>query len=388
MMSKAATARAFHALNLRGLARAIWRKRVPWLPLLVLWTALPLVVTTSADLVLGQPPSLPKASDLPYLVIIWWPWAILTPVINRLGQRFPIRSAHGIPHAVVHLLASWLVVVVLNLHAALMAFLLNLPWSPRDILHQMFHVFDGIGPLAQLLYWLVLAACATLTAHQRARERQARLTEARLDSLTAQLQPHFLFNTLNTISALIDEDTAAARQMVSHLGDLLRANLRRHGAQEVTLDDELDLVHRYLDIEAVRFGERLRYQEEVAIEVRQARVPRLLLQPLVENAVRHGMGRDAAAGQISLEAGRLGATLRIRIHDDGPGLRAQAGDAGPTTPRQGDGISLTNLRARLETLYGRAGQLSLRPRAPRGTTVQVELPYRPRQVEDLKRDSP
>ena len=374
-----------------------------WLLLFGFWTVLPFLGAALADLAIGHPVSFPRPPMVLYVLLLWWAWVPLTPLIVTLGRRFPLREA-GVPpeggkwdrapkggkwnivkHALIHMLASWLVAFVLSFYMMAMTALIPVipggyaqEWSATLILTNAFKVFEGPGALAQIIYWTVLAVSLTLASYQRSRQRTALLAEARLESLKAQVHPHFLFNTLNTISTLMDEDVQAARRMISHLSELLRASLRSHAAQEVTLGEELELVGLYLEIEKVRFEDRLHLHFEIEDETRDALVPHLMLQPLVENAILHGISRDSTAGELRLEARRLGGLLRLRIHDDGPGppdvVPPEGGKRNsPGDPSSGEGIGLANARARLDELYGRYGRLELRRRQPRGTTVVVEL---------------
>ena len=356
-----------------------FRRPRSWLFLLGLWTVLPLALATSMDLAMGRPADAPGSwQEILHYLLIWCPWVPLTPLVVALGRRFPLRSPRVPLHALIHLLASWLVAVALNLYLAAATAVLPVEWSAAEVLSQAFRVFEGFGALSQILYWTVLAASITLASYQRSRQRAALLAEARLESLKAQVRPHFLFNTLNTISTLMDEDVHQARRMISHLSELLRASLQGRAAQEVTLGEELELVGLYLEIEKVRFEDRLRPRFEIEDETRDALVPHLMLQPLVENAILHGISRDSTAGELRLEARRLGGLLRLRIHDDGPGPP----EPGSGEPGVGEGIGLANARARLDELYGRAGRLALRRRRPRGTTVEVEVPFHLRGVEE------
>jgi two-component sensor histidine kinase len=200
----------------------------------------------------------------------------------------------------------------------------------------------------------------------RSSQLEAALARARLDALTAQLQPHFLFNTLNSISTLIlKQENEPARRMLHRLADLLRATLAATGEQMVTLQRELELVQRYFDIEAVRFPDRLRPSIRVAPDLLQARVPALLLQPLVENAIRHGVAAVPTAGRVEVRATRLNGTLRIEVCDDG---------LGPADAAGAEGVGLANTRQRLAQLYGERGLLSLERSALGGAVTRVEIP--------------
>jgi LytS/YehU family sensor histidine kinase len=184
-----------------------------------------------------------------------------------------------------------------------------------------------------------------------------------------QLQPHFLFNTLNTIAEMIHEDPDTADGMVAGLSDLLRRTLDLGSTQEITLAEELDLVSRYLAIQQARFGDRLRVRVDVPDEARGARVPALLLQPIVENAIRHGLAARLDAGRIDIEARANGASLVITVTDDGAG-DATFDSARGTVER----VGLGNTRARLDAMYGGRAALTLARADGRGARVTIEIP--------------
>jgi LytS/YehU family sensor histidine kinase len=239
----------------------------------------------------------------------------------------------------------------------------------------------------------------------RERERRALLLEsnlanARLDALRAQLQPHFLFNSLNAIAALLRRDPRLAEATLLSLSELLRLALRQSERQEIALREELEFVRRYLEIQQTRFGDRLRVEQDIEAAALDCAVPTLLLQPLVENAIRHGLEPDGNAGLVRLTARKQDGRLVLTVEDDGAGFATQAGgisdrkaivlQAGPDSSpvagspppgarhaaRSGTGIGLTNLRARLETLYGTRQALELGPRPGGGVTVRIEIPWR------------
>jgi len=231
------------------------------------------------------------------------------------------------------------------------------------------------GALGSFEYLLFLAAWAALSAARRARERElaesrlvARLAESRLQALRAQLDPHFLFNTLNAVVGLVRQSrNPEAVDALVELGDLLRASLEGRGDHEVPLSEELELVRRYLGIEQLRFGRRLESRLEPEAETLMARVPSLVLQPLVENAIKHGTSRRASRGHVWVRAMRQGDRLVLEVRDDGPGLRA--GGAG------GTGIGVANTRARIRQLYGERYGLTLEDAPGGGVIARVELPF-------------
>jgi two-component system LytT family sensor kinase len=202
---------------------------------------------------------------------------------------------------------------------------------------------------------------------QRASVLEARLAEAQLESLRRQLQPHFLFNALHTVSALISDDVSAARHVLTRLGDLLRLSLAHSEKQEVPLARELGFLDAYLDIQRARFPERLTVRVDVPAALESAIVPSLILQPLVENSIRHAIEPLRRPGSIEVRAVREGDRLHLSVRDDGPGLH-HAGGA--------DGVGLANTRARLEHLYGPAQSLRLSNAERGGARVDVTLPLR------------
>ena len=238
---------------------------------------------------------------------------------------------------------------------------------------------------AKLLLLALAGAVATYATawHERlaisyfrqARDREqleARLARAQLQTLKLQLQPHFLFNTLNTITALIGVDPRVAERMVSGLSELLRLSLRNAGEQEVPLSRELELLEHYVEIQQIRFRDRLTVKLEVAPDTMQALVPNFILQPLVENAIRHGIGPRAAPGHVDVRAYRENGSLHLRVADNGVGARARRSEP------SGEGIGLGNTKARLEHLYGSEHAFSAQGGADGGFVVDIVIPFRPR----------
>jgi len=217
---------------------------------------------------------------------------------------------------------------------------------------------------------LLYVAIRHLGALQEERERvlraEAAAQRARLDALRWQLNPHFLFNALNGISTLVVEGhSAQAATMISRLGGLLRSTLEQ-SEDEVTLAAELELMRQYLDIEQARFGERLAVDVNIDADAWNGRVPVMLLQPIVENAIKHAIATRERGGRIMVGARRAGGMLELFVDDDGPGLARS----------NGEGVGLTNVRQRLEQLYGPKQKLDLVPNADGGVRVQIHLPYR------------
>jgi sensor histidine kinase YesM len=220
----------------------------------------------------------------------------------------------------------------------------------------------------------MLGVAHALNYHRLSRERalrtsqlEARLAQAQLQLLKMQLHPHFLFNTLNSISALIHHDVELADRMVARLGDLLRLALQHFGAEEVPLRQELEFVLSYLEIEQARLGPRLRFQLDVEEGAAEALVPTFLLQPLVENAIRHGVAARPLGGRVEVRARREASRLSLEVRDTGPG---------PAPGEPAEGVGLSNTRARLGRLYGEEYQFELAGGPGGGAVVRVVIPFR------------
>jgi two-component system LytT family sensor kinase len=299
-------------------------------------------------------------------------WTLASVPIAALARRFPLTGPRPVRAALVHALAAFSLPA---LHSAVVVGV-RLSLDHYPVPTSFMREFPGMAMTLSmsniLFYAVVVAAVHGIEAWRRDRSRElreaqlvARLSEAELQVLRMQLQPHFLFNTLHGISALLESDPRGARRMLTRLADLLRLSLRTDGAQEVPLREELAFLEQYLEIQRMRFGDRL----QVTIEAAEADVlvPRLLLQPLVENAIRHGIARRAGAGHVRVAAVRDGDRLRLTVEDDGAGL----GD-----PDKGHGIGLSNTRARLAQLYGSAAELELASGVQGGALVTVLIPLR------------
>ncbi|HJR07491.1 MAG TPA: histidine kinase [Pyrinomonadaceae bacterium] len=323
-------------------------------------------------------------------LLAFYLWALLTPLIALLARRYRLDRQHWPRSLVVHLPASLLFPA---LHLCLYLPLFSLAGGmltkeyPTFLALFRYHLFANL-PVAVSIYWLVLIAINALDyyhsfriAEVKASELRAQLAQAQLRALKMQLHPHFLFNTLNSISALLHRDTEAADQMVARLGDFLRLTLENSGDQEVTLEQEIEFLRCYLEIETVRFHDRLSVETDIEPQTLQARVPNLILQPLVENAIRHGISRQSAPGRLAIRAARRGERLFVQVEDNGPGL-ALISEGGSThtsahtaTRTPSGGVGLANTRARLEHLYGADQRLELTRATPRGMIVTLEIPF-------------
>jgi two-component system LytT family sensor kinase len=336
------------------------------------WTLLALMSVLQAAMYLGYVGESIRWGPLVGIRLLdWYTCALFLPPLVWLARRFPLGGANTPRNVAVQLISPALFVVL--------KYALLLPIERR------IGRADGItltGILAAnavtelMIFWAAATAIhgAEFYRRLRARERQAlvleqRLTRARLDALTAQLRPHFLFNTLNSITTLIRRDPEGAERMVMQLADLLSATLRRPEEQEISLQEEMVLLDSYLSIMQVRFGSRLSVERDVSASARDALVPAFILQPLVENALEHGIARRPGPGRITIVASRNNGSLELTVGDDGPGINDSAN---PET----NGIGLANTRKRLAELYSGGATLTIDSRTGEGTRVHIAIPFR------------
>jgi two-component system, LytTR family, sensor kinase len=305
----------------------------------------------------------------------WCNWALLWPIAYFMARRFPLGLHHWPSRLLLHLVVS---LVCVFLKMTLDYPIIKTCYCPTpEILTYSYLLqlgLDGYVMRFLWLFWAMLGVCHALDYYDKYRDGQLRaayletgLTRARLQLLKTQLHPHFLFNTLNAVSALIYTDVEAAERVLARLGDLLRLALEDFGVQEAPLSRELEVVRHYLEIEQARLGPRLRVVWKIAPEVTDALVPTFMLQPLIENAIRHGIAPRSEPGRIEITARREGAQLYVEVRDDGPGLRAGS--------ISGNGVGLANTRARLLHLYGEDQQFEIINDARGGCAARVFLPF-------------
>ena len=344
-------------------------QRISWLRVALAWGGFSLFMML---LLTGQ--ALTGATPLPWRTLLLGPLIygliglLLTPIVFRLATRFPLTAgrARWLPYLLVHAGASvGLTILYRGLYfgALFLTGTLGGPLSWRLILAS---VNSWIS-----LYWMVLFVAYALDYHAKWQRRnldaarlEMQLVQAQLLALKQQLNPHFLFNTLNAIATLIGDEPQQAQRMTAKLGEFLRLVLDHTEAQQVPLAHELHFIELYLEMEQVRFSDRLTVTYEVAPTALPALVPHLLLQPLVENAVRHGLSAGGR-GQLHIAAERRDERLVLEVRDSGPG-------PAPAGPR---GVGLTNSEQRLRALYGDRYVLALRPAPGQGTAVHLELPF-------------
>lgn len=321
----------------------------------------------------------------------WWlVWAVLTPLVFWIARRVALEEGRWGRFAAAHFSMAVLFSAVHILIAGFIFFHGTRgyyidAYGPIVLERSLFDAYERWAQtyliVDVIVYWAIVGAYHALAYNQRFRrgriaaaelearaaQLEARVTEARLTALRMELNPHFLFNTLNAISGLIRRgETGSAVTMLARLGDLLRVTLERGGEQMVPLEKELEYLERYLEIEQVRFRDRLSVRQDVAPAAQHALVPTLLLQPLVENAVRHGISRRPGAGTIEIGAQRDGDRLALTVSDSGAGFQP-----GPTR----EGVGLKNTKARLEQCFGDAASLELGNRPEGGARVVVTMPF-------------
>lgn len=340
-----------------------------WLVSLGLWAAVAVVGMVTP---LINPASRGEAMQWPNLVLqvfYWLSWACFTPFIVVLTRRRRLPRHWGVHlGAALGFLLTQAVAMSLVAKATMTS---GIGLEPLSMIIRSW--LSGRPVYFLLLYLLIVAAAEAVEYARTLREQSARtarlegdLARAELASLRMQLQPHFLFNALHAVNVLIREDAAAAQRMVVGLGDLLRASLQGTPDQLVALAEERAMLERYLAVEAIRFQDRLRVRLDIALELEAAKVPPFLLQPLIENALKHGLAHSPAGGRLEVRARREGASLVLEVENDGP--------TPPPAAAEGLGLSLT--RRRLEQLFQGKATLGLRPRLDgNGAVARVTLPW-------------
>jgi two-component system LytT family sensor kinase len=343
---------------------------------LVFWTLVAVIFSL---------PQLERSRDLHRILLSalaqWWSWGILVPGIVAVDRALPFAVQRIVPRFItLFALGPFVSILYGYVEAALKAALCAGKWSRLSGMGVVNEAFMEMF-WSMLVYCLIVGVWEAYRYHQRfvsaelQMERlQRNFSEARLNSLRMQLDPHFLFNALNTVSSQVEREPKLARKMIEHLGDLLRLSLNSQGVQEISLAEELAFLDHYLAIQRIRFGEALKVEMRIAPDVKDAMVPSLFIQPLVENSIRHGISKRARGGSIVLSAQRLEETIVLQVLDDGVGL--PAGWSFET--HKGVGLSVTS--ERFAGLYpGNTSHFDVRRRSESGTEVTISFPLHRRE---------
>jgi len=313
-------------------------------------------------------------------LVVWYLWGFLSPLILRLGRRFPVEGRAKLTGLAVHFIAC-IFFSAMHVAAATAVRMIIRPfdvWSDSNpFLIQYQAELSNFFLVDVLVYWAIFGVGYAFDYRERYREREsqaaqlrAQLAQARLESLKMQLHPHFLFNTLHTIAGLVrTNEKGQAVNMISGLSDLLRHALESADEQQVALKDEVKFIELYLDIQRVRFSDRLSVQIDIAPDTRNALVPNLVLQPLVENAISHGISLKNSSGLLSIKSYCENGSVRLIVSDDGPGLPSD------WSLEKSEGIGLANTNARLKHLYGNKYRFELSNGKHGGTTASITIPF-------------
>ena len=374
------TDNAFRELESRGSIKIRQRRWVRLAAIWGIWTFIGIVFTLQ-----GYFTSFRSERPMPfmesfYLQMTWsYVWALGTSLVLWAAARLPIERSNWIRSALLHIPISIVLSVVLTALARVIIWVVLGYRMGRQLTFQSTVNFvignftEGIG-----IYLLIALMSYAYSYYQRYREGQVRtlqleaqLSHAQLQALKMQLHPHFLFNTLHSISALLSKDVEAARKMITRLGDFLRLTLENSGSQEVTLQQEMEFLSCYLEIERIRFQNRLVTRIDLGDQTLDAKVPNLILQPIVENAIRHGIAPRSTPGSIDISAKQLDGRLRIQVRDNGPGLPEHR-----TSQNQfKKGLGLANTETRLQRLYGADHLFDLSNDPAGGLIVTLEIPF-------------
>jgi two-component system, LytTR family, sensor kinase len=343
-----------------------------WLAAFAFWTLVILLYSTGTEM-RGQP--LNWSQSLRTALAAWVGWALLVPLILRVDRLLPVARDALIPRLLLHIPLSLVFTLAFTLLFYGASQLLGAAVDPEMFARNPASLFSRFN---WLVYWVIVGGYVASEYQDQIRDRKVQtlelerlLAQSRLEMLRTQLHPHFLFNALNAISAHVEGAPRTARWMLEQLGDLLRLSLDHGEEQEIALQQELAFVDRYLKLQKIRYEDRLDVIVDVDPRALRAYVPTFILQPLLENAIRHGIATRSVPGQIEIQARQEGETLRVSVLDDGPGL-PQGWD-----PERGLGVGLSNTKERLKRLYGDSQSFKIGSNTNGGgVRVDLTLPYR------------
>jgi two-component system LytT family sensor kinase len=317
--------------------------------------------------------------SLPGSLAQWWSWGLVTPLILAVDRRLPYSGRQLAQRMLAHMVPSFVVTALyIYVFAAVLAVMGMDSWRALLDTRILMAALRGMFLWSWLVYWLIAGGGQVyryyehyLSSELRVERLERSFSEARLNALRMQLDPHFLFNALNTISSQVERDPRLARAMIEHLGDLLRLSLESKDRQEVPLAEEMAFLDHYVAIQKIRFGSQLKIETRISPEVKYASVPSLFVQPLVENAIRHGISKRSTGGTVIISADRVDHRLEIRIIDDGVGLPPG------WTMNTSNGLGLSVTRERIAGLHGNgSSHFAVLRREGGGTEVEISLPLR------------
>lgn len=314
----------------------------------------------------------------PFRYYLWWScytWGILTPIVVTFAYRNPINGATWKRVLPLHLGASFVLVAVeISIEAMVGKLRLH---HDLSVQHALRHYFTRHTQVSLLTYWMLVGAVQLYRMRDesqkhelRSSKLEAQLSATQLEVLRAQIHPHFLFNTLQAATTLIHEDPEGAEDILLRLSELLRVSVDESHIQEIPLERELDVLDLYVGIQARRFGDRLRFEFLIDKNVRDCMVPALILQPLIENAIRHGIGRHKGSDTVSVRASQEGVFLRLEVRNLNSSLENKPAGL------PGHGVGLANTRARLEQLYRSRQEFQIRNLEPTGVSAEISIPLR------------
>lgn len=373
----AASSNAIHSPTGNGIFTTLTRW---WLISAALWTTFAVLAVTQGHISALQRGATDSLITWNWLRLFgqWSPryavWALLSPPIFWLATHFLIRRERLISRVVLHVVAAIGVALIgVVLHSSVICAI----WPHASFWSHVQKMLLADFTDGFVTYWIVLLAAHAFAFRRHARERElaalrldAQLKSAELALLRLQLNPHFLFNALNTLGVLMREDHIAADRLLERLSQFLRAVLAGASSEDTSLADELTLLDHYLAIEGERFGDRLVVKKQISPETLDASVPRLILQPLVENAIKHGIVVRHRGGKVTISSEKIGGQITLTVTDDGPGWPAST-----QAPQPPSGIGIANTRLRLEKRHGAAQKMEFLSADGGGARLQLTLPY-------------
>jgi two-component system LytT family sensor kinase len=352
-------------------------KWMKWGIISLCWTALALIFT--GQTYVNQASSTDTIHwKMPLAIELCWAysWYIVTPLILQLLNRFPLQRGKLSRSIGIQVFAAPFFFIASSAISVIAYRLILGPYPGSRSLFDSFRavVIHGFA-FGLLIYWMIIGISQAINYYRGYRDREllasnleTRLVEAQLDALRMQLHPHFLFNTLNSISVLMRRDVDAADRMLLQLSNLLRVTLARNVAHEIKLRQELEILERYLEIEQIRFQDRLTVRMHVDPAALDALTPQLFFQPLVENAIRHGVAERESGGVIEIRAERRNGMMRLEVRDNGPGINV-------SREKLIEGVGLSNTRSRLGYLYGSEGRFDVGNAEEGGLIAVAEFPF-------------